>query len=71
MGRVWWRYWKRVRDFRKQGNGAHSVEIQPQADTAVQLWQWQREREATEKINIILETLVIHFLSHLLGHLML
>lgn len=36
---------------------------QLQADAAVQLWQWQRERRL--KINIILETLVIHFLSHL------
>lgn len=55
--------------FSKQGNGTHSVEIQQlQTDAAVQLWQWQRGR-GDRKINIILETLVIHFLSHLLGHL--
>lgn len=33
-----------------------------------QLWQWQRERRQ-KKLNIILETVVIHFLSHVSAHL--
>lgn len=51
--------------------GTHSVGTGScvQTHTAVQLCGSGKVGEATEKINIILETLVIHFLSHLLGHL--
>lgn len=48
--------------------GTHSVGTDSclQIHTAVQLCGSGKMGEATEKINIILETLVIHFLSHLL-----
>lgn len=41
-----WRYRERVRGFRKQGNARYSLRRDnscEQIDTAVQLWQWQKE----------------------------
>ena len=51
----------------KQGNHSHFLETAASSKLK-QLWQCRR-REGARKFNIILETLVIHFLSHLLAHL--